>query len=160
MGEYFEADEPLLSEIGSLFRTLDPVPEGLVEMSLFAVTVEQLRAEMLELEHVETPELAVRSHEAGEREVVRTGTITFACEPVTVMINLSESPSGGMCVDGWVAPAASYRVEIYQPGARLAVDSDDDGAFVLFDVPEGPSCLALRRTDGIGPTVCTPVIEL
>src|SRR5690554_5957891 len=145
MTERFERDEPLLSDLSSLFRAIDPVPEGLVEMSLFAITIEQLRADMLELEHVETPELAARSSEAGEREVVRTGTITFACEPVTVMINLSESPTGGMCVDGWVAPAAQYRVEIYQPGSRVAVDSDDAGAFVIFDVPEGPTCFALRR---------------
>lgn len=160
MAEHFDSSEPLLSDLNALFRTIDPVPPELASMSLFAITVEQLRADMLELEHVETPELVARSHEAGEREVVRTGTITFACEPVTVMINLSESPTGGMCVDGWVAPAATYRVELYQPGSRLAVDSDDDGAFVLFDVPEGPTCLALCRTDGEGPTVCTPVIEL
>lgn len=159
MRENFE-DEPLLADIARVFRTVDPVPEGLTEMSLFAVTVEQLRAEMVELEHVETPELAARAHDADEREIVRTGTITFACEPVTVMINLSESPTGTVCVDGWVAPPAQYRVELYQPGSRLAIDSDVEGSFMLLDVPEGPSCLALRRADGEGPTVCTPVIEL
>ena len=160
MAEHFDPDEPLLDDLSALFGTVDPVPPDLAATSLFAITVEQLRADMLELEHVETPELVARSNDAGEREVVRTGTITFACEPVTVMINLSESPTGGMCVDGWVAPAAPYRVELYQPGSRIAVDSDDDGSFVLFDVPEGPTCLALCRTDGAGPTVCTPVIEL
>jgi|SRR5690606_15989162 hypothetical protein len=162
MAEHFEGQEPLLQDVRGLFRRVDPVPDGLVEMSLFAVMIEQLHAEAgtVELEHVETPELVARSNEASEREIVRTGTITFACEPVTVMINLSESPTGMLCVDGWVAPAAQYRVELYQPGARVTVDSDEDGGFVLLDVPEGPSCLALRRVDGEGPTVCTPVIEL
>lgn len=153
-------DEVLLTDLRRVLEAVDPVPEDLVELSLFAITIEHLRADMIELEAVATPALAARSSEAEEREVVRTGTITFACEPVTVMINLSESPTGGLCIDGWVAPPGSYRVELYQPGARVSVDSDEDGAFVLFDVPEGPSCLALRRTDGTGPTVCTPVIEL
>lgn len=167
MSDTFGADEPrnpddeaLLTDLRRVFRAVDPVPEHLAEVSLFAITVEQLRADMIELEHVDTPALAARANEADEREVVRTGTITFACEPVTVMINLSESPTGGLCIDGWVAPPESYRVELYQPGARVSVESDEDGAFVLFDVPEGPSCLALRRIDGTGPTVCTPVIEL
>jgi len=167
MAENFGEDEPLdaqdealLTDLQRLFETADPVPEHLAGMSLFALTVEQLQADMLELEHVDTPALAARANEADEREVVRTGTITFACEPVTVMINLSESPTGGLCIDGWVAPAEHYRVELYQPGARVTVESDEDGAFVLFDVPEGPTCVALRRADGVGPTVCTPVIEL
>jgi len=167
MAENFGADEPrtveddaLLTDLRRVFESVDPVPEDLVELSLFTLTIERLRADMIELETIATPALAARSSEADEREVVRTGTITFACEPVTVMINLSESPTGGLCIDGWVAPPESYRVELYQPGARVSVDSDDDGAFVLFDVPYGPTCLALRRADGTGPTVCTPVIEL
>jgi len=153
-------DDHLLEELRELYRTVDPVPEHLAEFSVFAVRVEQMRREMVELQKVATPEAAARSHEAEEREVVRTGTITFACEPVTVMINISRSPTGSLCVDGWIAPQAAYRVELYQPGHQLATESGEDGTFVLLDVPEGPSCLALRRSDGTGPTVCTPVIDL
>lgn len=159
MAERFD-DDGLLEDVAALYDAVDPVPEGLTALAVFAVTVEQLRAEMVELEHVATPELAARAHDAQEREVVRTGTITFACEPVTVMINLSESPTGGLCVDGWVAPPAQYRIELYQPGESMAIESDPEGTFMLLDVPEGPSCLALQRVDGEGPTVCTPVIEL
>ena len=158
--EPFDAhEEALLTRLAHVIDTVDPVPERLVGMSLFALTIEQMRAQMIELEHVDTPALAARA-EAGEREIVRTGTITFACEPVTVMITISESPTGGLCIDGWIAPAAEYRVDLYQPESTVSVSSDDDGAFVLFDVPDGPTCLALRRADESGPTVCTPVIEL
>lgn len=155
-----ELDEAVLADLARLVGTADPVPAGLVERALFALTLENLRAEMMELRHVETPALAARGNEADEREMVRVSTITFACEPVTVMITMSESPTGGLCIDGWVAPAERYRVELYRPGDHIGVDSDEDGAFVLFDVPYGPTCLALRRADGTGPTVCTPVIEL
>lgn len=158
--EPFEAyEEALLTRLAHVLDAVDPVPERLVGLSTFALTIERMREQMIELEHVDTPALAARAA-AGEREIVRTGTITFACEPVTVMITLSESPTGGLCVDGWVAPAAQYRVDLYQPDSTVSVTSDEDGAFVLFDVPEGPTCLALRRADESGPTVCTPVIEL
>lgn len=151
-------DEEALTALARVMASIDPVPEGLAERALFALTLERLRAEVLELEQVLTPELVARSHDA-EREMVRVSTITFASEPVTVMVNLSQTP-GGLCIDGWVAPAGAYRVELYRPGDHVATDSDEDGAFVLLDVPRGAACLALRRSDGTGPTVCTPVIEL
>lgn len=158
--EPFDAqDDELLTRLAGVLEVVDPVPERLEGLSIFTLTVEKMRAKMVELEHVDTPALAARA-EAGEREIVRTGTITFACEPVTVMITLSESPTGGLCLDGWAAPAAEYRVDLYQPGSTTSVTSDEDGAFVIFDLPEGPTCLALRRADETGPTVCTPVIEL
>lgn len=152
-------DEEVLADLARVLTSVDPVPEGLADRALFALTLERLRAEVLELEQVLTPELVARSHDA-EREMVRVSTITFASEPVTVMVNLSQSPAGALCIDGWVAPAGSYRVELYRPGGHVATDSDEDGAFVLLDVPRGAACLALRRSDGTGPTVCTPVIEL
>ena len=153
-------DDAVLADLARVLDIIDPVPDGLVDRALFALTLEGLRAEMMELRHIETPALVARSNEADEREMVRVSTITFACEPVTVMITMSESPTGGLCIDGWIAPADRYRVELYRPGDHIGVDSDEDGAFVLFDVPYGPTCLALRRADGTGPTVCTPVIEL
>lgn len=154
------AEEALLDDLARVLATVDPVPERLVGLSRFTIEVERLREQMVALEPVETPALAARSSEAGEREIVRTGTITFACEPVTVMVNISESPTGRLCLDGWVAPGAAYRIDMYQPDATVSITSDDDGAFVLLDVEEGPTCLALRRADETGPTVCTPVIEL
>lgn len=158
--EVFDAEEEeIITRLARVLDTVDPVPERLEGLSIFAIEVERMREQMIELEHVDTPALVARA-EAGEREIVRTGTITFACEPVTVMVTMSESPTGGLCLDGWIAPAASYRVDLYQPGATVSVTSEDDGAFTLFDVPEGPTCLALRRADESGPTVCTPVIEL
>lgn len=154
-----ELDEVVLADLARVLTQVDPVPDGLAERSLLALSLEGLQAEMMELRQVETPELVARGPEA-EREMVRVTTITFACEPVTVMIDLSQDPAGGLCIDGWVAPAEQYRVELYRPGGHMGVDTDEDGAFVLLDVPTGPSCLALRRADGDGPTVCTPVIEL
>ena len=155
-------DLALLRDLGTVLRTVDPVPAGLVDDSLFALTLEGLKAQVMEARELGTAELAVRGgSDALDRETVQARTITFSCDPVTVMVTLSESPTGGLCVDGWIAPPGRFAVELYRPGSeRVRVESDEDGAFVLLDVPHGRACLALRRADDTGPTVCTPVIEL
>jgi len=163
-----QRDRGVLAELARVVATVDPVPEGLAERALFALTLAGLHEEMVELTRLASPELAVRGEETQAGETVRAKTITFTAEACTVMITLSPSvagapgPSGRAAwrVDGWVAPSARYVVELVRPGVTLSVESDDDGCFVLDDVPSGPAGLVLRRADGTGPTVATPVIEL
>lgn len=158
--ETFPADAPLDDEdvvvLGGLRRALaavDPVPADLVERSLFALSMEALHAQVMELQLLEVPEMAVRGD-----ATVEARTITFTADPVTVMISLSVSPSGGVRIDGWAAPARRYDVELLRPGGSITTRSDDDGGFVLPDVPPGPAGLVLRHASG--PAVSTPVIEL
>ncbi|WP_199422670.1 hypothetical protein [Actinotalea solisilvae] len=159
--ETFPADAPLdagdLRVLAGLRRTLDavdPVPADLVERSLFALSLEALHTQVMELQLLEVPEMAVR----GGDTTVEARTITFTAEPVTVMITLSVSPSGGVRIDGWAAPARRYDVELLRPGGSVRTQTDDDGGFVLPDVPPGPAGLVLRHDSG--PAVSTPVIEL
>lgn len=154
-----DADEALLAHLGRVLRVVDPVPDDLVDRTLFAIALDALEAEVMELQAAPSPELALRS-DTVDHGTVQASTITFAADAVTVMITISESPTGGLCIDGWAAPPAQYSVELYRPDERVRVESHDDGSFVLFDVPFGRACLALRRADGTGPTVATPVIEL
>lgn len=162
----YPADEPLdaqdrevLDGLRGVLAQVDPVPDGLVEATVFAITLESLDAELMQLEQLDAPTLSVRS-DTVDHETIHASTITFSCEAVTVMITISESPTGGLCIDGWAAPAERYAVELYRPDERVRVESDQDGGFVIFDVAPGRVCLALRRADSTGPTVCTPVIEL
>jgi hypothetical protein len=148
-------DLMLLEGLGRVFSSVDPPPAGLAERALFALTLDDLHAEMVELTRVEMPELAVR----GE-ETVEARTVTFTAEPCTVMVTLSPSDEGAVRVDGWVAPAARYSVVLYRPDARVTVESDDDGRFVIDHVPQGPASLVLRLNDDSGPAVSTPVIEI
>lgn len=154
-----DRDREVLRALGRVLAQVDPVPEGLVDEVLLAMSVELLHAEVMELQETAVPELAVRS-DTVDSDTVRASTITFASEAVTVMITVSESPTGGLCIDGWAAPAERYTVELYRPDDRIRVESEEDGTFVILDVPDGRACLALRRADGSGPTVATPVIEL
>lgn len=168
MSEENDVDQPLdatdlvlLDGLDRVLRQVDPVPDGLVERSLFALTLEGLRAEVMELRRLDTPALAVRgTSDALEGESVEAQTITFTADSITVMITLSVAPSGGVRIDGWSAPATRFLVDLYRPDGRVSTESDDDGGFVVADVPPGPASLVLRRADGAGPAVSTPVIEL
>lgn len=154
-----DGDEAVLRSLAGVLAQVDPVPPGLADEVLVAMTLERLEAEVMEVQEAAVPELVLRS-DTVDRETVRVNTITFACDAVTVMITVSESPTGGLCIDGWAAPAERYVVELYRPDDRIRVESEEDGAFVVLDVPYGRACLVLRRADGTGPTVATPVIEL
>jgi hypothetical protein len=159
-GTEARADEPmdrtdlaLLGDLARVMGAVDPMPDGLVERSLFALTLEGLNAEVMAL-HREEPAFAVR----GEPTRVEVRTITFSSDPVTVMISLSEGPNG-VRIDGWTAPAERYVVQVYGPEGFTSTESEDDGSFVFPDVQPGPASLVLRRAAG-GPVVSTPVIGL
>ncbi len=147
-------DRQLLADLGRVAGQVDPPPEGLAERSLFALTLADLQTEMIELVRLDAPELALRGEEA-----VQARTITFTADPCTVMISLSPGEDG-VRIDGWVAPAMRCTVDVHRPDGSLTVESDDEGCFVVEAVPAGPASLVLRRTDGTGPVVSTPVIEL
>ncbi|MDO8105740.1 hypothetical protein Q6348_00830 [Isoptericola sp. b441] len=147
-------DRTLLARLGRVVRTVDPVPDGLADRALFAITLDGLESELVELVRLQTPEPALR----GE-ETVTARTVTFTADPCTVMITLSPG-AGGIRVDGWIAPAVRCDVALFRPDGEIRTESDDEGCFVLEDVPTGPASLVLRRSDGTGPAVSTPVIEL
>ncbi len=146
-------DREVLGDLARVLGTLDPVPTGLVERSLFALTLEGLQAEVMSLHH-EEPALALR----GEPTRVEVRTITFSSDPVTVMISLSDGPTG-VRIDGWTAPAERYVVQVFSPEGFTSTESDDDGCFVFPDLQPGPASLVLRLARG-GPVVSTPVIGL
>ncbi|WP_024286946.1 hypothetical protein [Cellulomonas sp. KRMCY2] len=155
------SDHAVLADLARLVSAADPVPDGLVERSLFALTLEGLHAELMELRRVETPALALRGESDWTGTAsVETRTITFSTDSVTVLISLSAGPGGGVRIDGWSAPATTFVVELYRPDGCVGTRSDADGRFSLPDVAPGPASLVLRRLDGEGHAVSTPVIDL
>lgn len=149
-------DLELLADLARITQEIDPVPDGLVERSLFAITLAGLEAEVMELEYVQVPEMSVR----GDAPPVEARTITFTSESVTVMISLSATDDSRVRIDGWAAPATALRVELHRPGSVSETTSDDDGRFVFDAVDRGAASLVVRRADGAGGAVSTPVVEL
>lgn len=155
-----QEDREILADLARIVTRLDPVPDGLAERALFALTLEGLHAEVMELHRVDAPALALRGDDWADTAAVEARTITFSTDSVTVLVSLSAGPAGGVRIDGWSAPATRFAVELYRPDGCTGTESDDEGCFVIPEVAPGPASLVLRRIDGAGPTVSTPVIEL
>lgn len=150
-------DVAVLERLGRAVQVVDPMPEGLVERSLFAMTLARLEAEAMELQQIDAPVGSVR----GDAPPLEARTITFTHERLTVMIALSPDDDGAhVRVDGWVAPADTLVVELRQPGGERTTSADADGRFAFTAVDRGPTSLVVRLADGGDVTVATPVIEL
>ncbi|MCK9792614.1 carboxypeptidase-like regulatory domain-containing protein [Isoptericola sp. 4D.3] len=152
-----DRDVAVLERLGRAVRDVDPVPEGLVERSLFAMTLARLESEVMELQQIVAPAGSVR----GDAPPLEARTITFTHERLTVMIALSADDDGThVRLDGWVAPADTLAVELRQPGGERTTTADADGRFAFTAVDRGPSSLLVRLPGGGDVTVSTPVIEL
>lgn len=158
-------DGAVLTRLAWVVEELDPVPSDLVERSLFAITLAGLEADLMEAAYLDGPLAGVRGAAAAARAddtaPVEAKTITFTHDSLTVMISLSPAAGGRVRIDGWAAPASSLHVELHRPGADVvSVTSDEDGRFAFVSVDRGRASLVVRRTDGGGGAVSTPIIEL
>ncbi|WP_407318982.1 hypothetical protein UQW22_00975 [Isoptericola halotolerans] len=148
------SDAALLARVAELDDRVDPVPEGLVERSRFAMTLAGLESEVMELMVLEAPAGTVRS----DAPPLETRTITFTHERLTVMIALSPGDAPRTVrVDGWLAPAETLTIVLRRPDGDHTTTADDDGRFVLEDVPRGLASLLVEQDDV---PITTPVIEL
>jgi hypothetical protein len=145
-------DEQVLAALGACVSAMDPVPDGLVDRVLFAMTLESLHVETMEVRRVGLPEHAVRSDEPVEAQ-----TITFTSADLSVMISLSPA-TGDVRVDGWISEPGVRVVELHRLGAQDTTETDDEGRFVFARVPHGQVSLIIR--DGVRAPLSTPVIEL
>lgn len=148
------SDVALLARVADLSERADPVPEGLVERSLFAITLAGLESEVMELMVLEAPAGTVRS----DAPPLETRTITFTHERLTVMIALSPGNTPRTVrVDGWLAPAETLTIVLRRPDGDHRATADVDGRFVLEDVPRGLASMLVEQDDV---PITTPVIEL
>lgn len=150
-------DVAVLEHLARAAQEADPVPEGLVERSLFAMTLAALEAEVevMSMTEVGTLAGAVR----GDAPPVEARTITFTHDTLTVMVALSPADAGLVRIDGWLAPPAPLTVELRQPTGERTTTADGDGRFSFDLVDRGPASLLVRDADGTSPVV-TPVVEL
>jgi hypothetical protein len=151
-------DEAVLASLAHAVTEIDPLPDGLVERSLFAITLAGLEAEAAEVMAMARVQPLVGSVR-GDSPPVEARTITFTHDSLTVMIALSAADEGLVRVDGWLAPAAPLVIELRQPGGDRSTVADADGRFSFDAVDRGPASLLVRPADG-GAAVVTPVVEL
>jgi hypothetical protein len=152
-----EADYALLDSLQALYDEIDPVPDGLVERIQFEITLDALHAEVATLTSLD---LAASGARSASTESVRT--VTFTAETVTTMVTISPQTDGTVRVDGWVVPGAGLLVEVLLADQARRTHADEDGRFVIEDLPAGLAKFALHTTeaDGSPPPVVSPTIEL
>lgn len=154
-GDVDTVDLAVLNAIRAFYDETDPVPDGLVDRIEFELTLDALHTEVAELMMLQST-AGVRS---ASTESVRT--VTFTSQSLTTMITITPEREGRVRVDGWLAPPQSIAVEVLLASGSVATTSDEDGRFVLEDVPAGLAKFALTIvTGGDEQTVLSPTIEL
>ncbi|QSB05938.1 hypothetical protein [Natronoglycomyces albus] len=150
-------DASILRAVDELHREMDPPPEDLSDRIMFALDLEQnLAAEVAEL--TEEPVLA------GHRGA--SGSITFNCEAVTVMVSPRTALDKTIRVDGWIAPEGEYRVQVRLPEGDREAISNEHGRFAMEHLPAGEMVqFVLRASDqlqrgGVSAVVVTPAVRL
>jgi hypothetical protein len=153
-----EEDHSLLAELSTVLDLVDPVPDDLVERTQFALDLEHLDVEVARWE--------TASRLAGVRSHAAPSTITFAVEDLTVMISLAPALNGNR-FDGWLVPGGPHRIEVRVEGHESSTtNTDEDGRFVLSDVPRGFTQILVHFGPENGQpahaarTVVTPTIVL
>lgn len=163
-----EHDEDLLRTLRECHEQLDPMPDSVVQRSLFALAVQDIDAEVFQLaEQYQLESSGMRGGASngdadGEGEEARV--VTFDSDSLTIMIRISQL-DGGVRIDGWLAPPQACRVELRSGARTVDADVDAEGRFVLDAIPRGLAQLVVRLggktlTGGCGQSILTPAIVL
>ena len=142
LAPFDEADAAILRELREVAGRLDPCPGDLGERVKFALTVRALEAEVAQL--TAQPELVSRT--AGE-DLTEASTVTFSTDSLSIMVTIAPSTTGRSRVDGWLTCGQADVECRIATGEVLTVHADEDGRFVLPDVPRGGAQLIVRTSN-------------
>lgn len=152
-GAIDDVDVRALNRLADLYSALDPVPPGLVERINFGLTLDALECEIAELQR--------SAGLAGVRAEADQGveSVTFTSAALTTMITITAASGDRVRIDGWIAPGAGVAVELRARERSYTTLADDDGRFVLDDVPKGLAQFVLRPPGDARPVV-TPSLSI
>jgi hypothetical protein len=153
-----DADGRALATLRRIYELGDPVPPSLLDRVKFAITLDDLEAEVARLQREAVPEFAA----ARSEDLLKAQTVTFTSETLTTMVTITPLPSGRVRLDGWASPGGGLDVELRVGEVTHHTVADEDGRFVFEDVARGLAQFVLRpRGDGEPENrVITPAIEL
>ena len=151
-----DRDGRSLATLRRIYEVGDPVPPSLIDRVKFAITLDDLEAEVARLQRESVPELA----SARSEEALKARSVTFTSDTITTMVTITPV-AGGVRLDGWAAPGAFVEVELRIGDATRSTTADEDGRFVFDDVPSGFAQFVMRMPgEGAEHPVVTPAIEL
>ena len=76
------------------------MPPSLLDRVKFAITLDDLEAEVARLQREAVPELAA----ARSEDLFKAQTVTFTSEALTTMVTITPLASGRVRLDGWASP--------------------------------------------------------
>ncbi|SNT53767.1 hypothetical protein SAMN05421812_108301 [Asanoa hainanensis] len=150
-----DLDQAIMDEVAELYRTVDPVPGDLVDRIRFAVSFGDLDAELMRL--------VEQTVYAGVRGAEHSKIFTFSSTLVTLTIRAVGLTDDTVRVDGWLAPPAAHRVSVRFGADRVERTADEDGRFVVEQMPAGVAQLIVRMVNETRPTrnvLATPAVVL
>ncbi|WP_148573433.1 carboxypeptidase regulatory-like domain-containing protein [Nocardioides caldifontis] len=152
-----DSDVSVLQEVAALYEQVDPVPPDLVDRVKFSLALDEMFSEVARITRLPVDAMAVRSEPTAE---VRTETLTFSTDELTVMVSVSRGGRAGLRIDGWVAPAGVTTVQLRLRDETRELVTDESGRFVLEGLPEGFAQMTFRSSREERGSVVTPVFEL
>jgi hypothetical protein len=140
-------DSALLAALRRMWERQDPVPGDLADRVLFALSLENLEVEVMQLRE----ELM-----AGARGEERARTVTFTSASLSVMITISAAAD--VRLDGWITSGGGLRVDLLAEGQDRSTTADDDGRFVFDGIASGLAQLVFQPTAGAQTKLARPVV--
>ncbi|HVD22075.1 MAG TPA: carboxypeptidase regulatory-like domain-containing protein [Lapillicoccus sp.] len=150
-----DADGRALEVLRDVYTVGDPVPPSLLDRVKFAITLDDLEAEVARLQREAVHEPAARSE-----NLLKAQTITFTSETLTTMVTVTPISSARVRLDGWASPGSGLDVELRVGDTTHHTVADENGRFVFEDVGRGLAQFVLRPSDDTENRVITPAIEL
>jgi hypothetical protein len=141
-----DIDHRTLRRLAGVLTRHDPVPDGMIERMKFALTLNELHAEVAELQRSEGLAASVRGNEVVGPSAAQT--ITFSSESLTVTVSIGNVGVDRVRIDGWVAPGENIEVEVKLPDGTYRTTTDSAGRFVFESVPRGAACFVLHPPAG------------
>lgn len=146
--------DQLLDSLVAVWQRLDPVPEGLVDRVLVALTMDDLDVDY-ELIHLTSRWVGL----AGARSDDEAITFTFDSADLSMVVRVS-STGGDTCrVDGWITPARDLTVTASQAGNAVHAHVLDQGRFEFPELRSGATRFLLHP-EASRPHLITPAVDL
>ena len=151
-----DADGRALQVLRDVETVGDPVPPSLLDRVKFAITLDDLEAEVARLQREAVHEPAA----ARSENLLKAQTITFTSETLTTMVTVTPISSARVRLDGWASPGSGLDVELRVGDTTHHTVADENGRFVFENVGRGLAQFVLRPSDDTENRVITPAIEL